>query len=307
MKIVRVGCWAARLALAASTFAISEPPAPIWPSDGKIPDSLKTQYVFLTADLGTVVIVFPPQQEGSARKVLRLTIHNRIHPTVSVDISNRSGSYVYEYSLLSSKTSKDSITTFSIVASHDPDIQTSAVHWKGGVMTNTEAKRVGLSAASDGWWVSWFCPSSEPLVPGSSARFVLESAHRPGFTSASVAHFPAFNISEYWPEEVIHQADPLQDPYWVDKHIVTLGPRYAPEYPAGKIAADYLSGTGDLTRDGRLDPNSPFVQETTDYLKSVAAGQTPTHCERSRPASRLEREIEQGLDLCFGLAPEPSE
>jgi hypothetical protein len=302
MRIVRVGCWAAWLALAASAFAISEPPVPIWPSDGKIPDSLKNQYVFLTPDLGSVVVVFPPEEEGSKRKILRLTIHNRIYPTISVDISRRSGSFAYEYSLFSRNTSKDSITTFSIVVSHDPDIQTSTGRWKGGVMTNTEAKRIGLSAASDGWWVTWFCPSSEPLAPGSSARFVLESAHRPGFTNASVAHFPAFNISEYWPEEVIHQADLLQDPYWVDKHVITLGPRYAPEYPAGKIAADYLSGMADLLRDGRLSPDSPFVQETTDYLKGIVAGQAPAHRSHSRPASRLEREIEQGLNLC--VSPE---
>jgi hypothetical protein len=111
MRIVRVGCWAAWLALAASALAISESPVPIWPADGKIPDSLKNQCVFLAPDLGTMVIVFPPEQEHSERKVLRLTIHNRIYPTLSVDVSRRSGLYVYEYSLFSRNTSKDSITT----------------------------------------------------------------------------------------------------------------------------------------------------------------------------------------------------
>lgn len=95
-------------------------------------------------------------------------------------------------------------------------------------------------------------------------------------------------------------------PYWVDKHVITLGPRYAPDDPADKIAADYLTGMADLTRDGRLDPDSPLVQEISSYLRSVAAGQTPPNPIRSIPASRLEREIEQALDLCIGLAPERS-
>jgi len=260
-------CWAAWLGLAASAFAISEPPVPIWPSDGKIPESLNDHYVFLTPDLGTAVIALPPEEGSSKREILRLTIHNRIQPSVRVDMSREGELFKYEYSLFNSSASRDSITTFSIVASHDPDMQTSTGQWNGGVMTNTEAKRIGLSAAPNDWWVTWFCPSSGPLVPGSSIRFVLKSAHRPGFTTASVAHFPAFDISEYWPEEVIHQANPLQDPYWVDKHVITLGPRYAPDYPADKIAADYLAGIGDLLRDGRLDFNSRFVQETTDLFE----------------------------------------
>ncbi len=203
--------------------------------------------------------------------------------------------------------SQDSITTFSVVASPDRSMQTGAGRGGGGVLTDTEAKRIGLSGAPDGWWVDWSSPPSDPLPPGSSARFVIETALRPGFTTASVAHFPAFEISEYWPEEVIHEADPLQDPDWVDKHVITLGPRYTSSDPTDKIATDYLAGMADLTRAGLLDPNSPFVQEITDYLRRVAAGQTPpANPGRSRPSSGLELEIEQALDLCLGLAPEPS-
>jgi hypothetical protein len=150
------------------------------------------------------------------------------------------------------------------------------------------------------------CPLKDFGDP-TSARFAIESVIRRGFTTASISHFPAFEISSDWPEQVILQASLLQTPDWVNKHVITLGPRYAPGDPADKIAADYISGMADLIRDGRLEPNSPFVQETIDYLKSVAAGQTPAHRGRSRPGSRLEREIEQGLDLCFGLAPERSE
>jgi hypothetical protein len=198
----------------------------------------------------------------------------------------------------------------------DPNIRTGGGRWPGGPIRHSDAKRVGLSGAPNGRYVMWSCPlkdpgdptpAAEPLEPGSSARFALESVNRPGFTTAFAHQWPPFEISSEWPEQVILQASALEDVDWIDKHVITLGPRYAPEYPASKIAADYLSGMRDLTRDGRLDPNSPFVQENTDYLKSVVAGQTPAHRSRSRPAFRLEREIEQGLDLCFGLAPEHSE
>jgi hypothetical protein len=61
-----------------------EPPLPIWPSDGKIPESLKDHYVFLTPDLGTVAIALPSEEGSSKREILRLTIHNRIRATVRV-------------------------------------------------------------------------------------------------------------------------------------------------------------------------------------------------------------------------------
>jgi hypothetical protein len=252
-------CWAAWLGFAASAFAISEPPVPIWPSDGKIPDSLKNQYVFLTPDLGTMVIVFPPEQEGSKRKILRLTIHNRICPIVNVDISTRSGSFVYNYSVLNSKTSKDDIATVAVVIPRVEPNQLGAETGTIGV-SHGDMLRIGLTGAPEGWLVRWFCPNDRPLAPGASTRFVIESADRPGFTTTAATRYSPVEISSEWPEEIIQQASLVAHPYWVDRHVITLGPRYAPEYPAGKIAADYLSGMGNLTSDGRLDPNSPFVQ-----------------------------------------------
>jgi hypothetical protein len=205
MRIVCVGCWAAWLALATSAFAISEPPVPIWPSDGKISDSLKNQYVFLTPDLGTVVIVFPPEQQGSERKILRLTIHNRIHPTVSVDISNRSGSYAYTYSVLNSKTSRDDISTVAVVIPRVEPNQLSAETGKIGVI-HGDILRIELTGAPDGWIVRWFCPDDHPLAPGASTRFVIESADRRGFTTAAANRYSPVEISSEWPEEVIQQA-----------------------------------------------------------------------------------------------------
>jgi hypothetical protein len=46
VRIILVACGAA---LAFGAFA-QQPPAPIWPADGKIPESLKDNYVFLTPD-----------------------------------------------------------------------------------------------------------------------------------------------------------------------------------------------------------------------------------------------------------------
>ncbi len=111
-----------------------------------------------------------------------------------------------------------------------------------------------------------------------------------------------FEIDSDWPEQVIVQADPLQNLDWVDKHVITLGPRYALEDSAAKIAADYLAGMADLIKAGRLDPKSPFVQKTTEYLKRVAAGQPTTNAPRVMPSSRLEGEIKQAIRLCFGVA-----
>ncbi len=93
-------------------------------------------------------------------------------------------------------------------------------------MSDTDAKRVGLSGAQNGRWVLWSFPlkdpqnpisEAEPLKPGSSTRFVVESRDRPGFTSASADQFPQFEISSDWPEQAILQANPLQDFDWVQQ------------------------------------------------------------------------------------------
>ncbi|MBV9503220.1 MAG: hypothetical protein JO138_27925 [Acidobacteriaceae bacterium] len=289
--------------LSLRTFA-QHPPAPIWPADGKIPESLKSRYVFLTPDLGTVVIAFPPDENGN-RKIERLVIHNRIRPTVTVDIKRKGAGYRYDYVLLNNKESQDGVTGFDIVVSPDPQMQTGAGTWLGGPMPHTVAKRTGLTGSPTGYWVTWSSPSlggpsspQTPLPPGSAVRFVIQSSKRPGFTTASADQFPPFEISSDWPEQVIRQANPLQDLDWVDRHVITLGPRYRSEDSAPQIAADYLAGIKDLIQVGRLDPHSAFVRRTIDDLNALVGGQTEIRLN-AVPSSRLEREIQQGLELCL--------
>ncbi len=140
MRIIRFACGAAlALALAFSAFT-QQPPAPIWPADGKIPESLKGHYVFLTPDLDTVVIALPPDSENGERKILRLTIHNRIRATVNVAMKSEGTRFRYDYLLSNAKASQDNITVFSIVGAPDDRIQTGAETWEGG-MTRTQTRK----------------------------------------------------------------------------------------------------------------------------------------------------------------------
>jgi hypothetical protein len=131
-------------------------------------------------------------------------------------------------------------------------------------------------------------PDSEPLRPGSSADFfAVTSSNRPGFTTAYVGQFPAFESSEEWGEEIIDQLDRIADLAWVEQHIITFGPRY-------------LAGIADLTRAQRINANSPFVQELSSKLRKIATGPPYDLTVHAEPASPLEEQLRQAVTLCFG-------
>jgi hypothetical protein len=89
-------------------------PAPIWPADGKIPDTERNQYVFLSPDKHTIVIAFPPSEDPTApRKILTIAIHNRIDANVAVAMKQTGSSFTYQYSLLSTVESHDNVNVFS--------------------------------------------------------------------------------------------------------------------------------------------------------------------------------------------------
>jgi hypothetical protein len=163
------------------------------------------------------------------------------------------------------------------------------------------AKRVGLRYASMGRFIDWVSPDSEPLRPGSKADFfVITSSNRPGFTTAYVGQFPAFESSEEWGEEIIDQLDRIADLAWVEQHIITFGPRYNESDSPQRIAADYLAGIADLTRAQRINANSPFVQELSSKLRKIATGPPYDLTVHAEPASPLEEQLRQAVTLCFG-------
>jgi hypothetical protein len=172
---------------------------------------------------------------------------------------------------------------------------------KGASVT---ANRVGLRHAGPGCFIVWASPDSKPLNPGfTTDPFVITSGNLPGFTSADIGRHPPFDVSPEWPEEVLNQLEPIFDPVWADRHVITFGPRYTADDSPQKIADGYLADITDLINDKRLDA-SAFLEEVIFKLKLIASGEEPRGLRfQEKPMTPLEQQLKQALTLCFRSPP----
>ncbi len=272
-------------------------PAPIWSGQGKIPESYRNRKVFLSPDRHSVILVLNDQNGAEQTRILQLPLHNVIYPNLRVNIKSSSAVFVYGYTLENGTRSVDSVTTFSAVVFPDPELQTGGDLWgRAAVSTAIVGKRIGLPGAPAGGLAIWYCAEMRPLAPGSATEFTITTETRPGLTIASVEHFPHFEVSEEWPEEVIDQLNPVLDPAWIDQHLVTLGPRYSPDESAAKIAADYIIGIRELIRRNQIEHKSAFAHEAIAYLQAVSSGSSPSPL-KEKPQSKIEAEVLNALQL----------
>jgi hypothetical protein len=288
----------------AQTASRSTPPAPIWSGYGDIPKSNGDRKVFLTPDEHSVVLLWP-DQNGAESKLRRLPLHNVIRPELRVRIENNFGDIVYSYDLKNTRQSEDSITTFSIVIYPDPNLQVGAELWTGGKSTAAGGQRIGLPKAPPGGLAIWFCPDSNPLLPGTATRFKLTTSARPGFTTAATEHFPHLDTSDEWPQQILDELDPVLDPHWIDQHIITFGPRYGPDESAASIAADYRVGIQELILQRQIEPTSAFAQDVMAYLEKVLHDSSAAPLAlTAKPHSELEVEILNALRLSLHVTDE---
>lgn len=201
-----------------------------------------------------------------------MALHNAICPRLHVQIEKNADEFVYRYDLENGKQSKDSITTFSLVIYPDPATQIRAQPWSGGQSTAIVGEQIALPSAPPGGLVLLLCPEGQPLRSGEITKFEIHTQARPGFTTAATEHFPHLDLTDEWPQQILDELDPVLAPAWIDRHLITLGPRYAPDEPAPRIAADYISAIQELVRRGGLEQTSPFVNDALAGLDAVAKG-----------------------------------
>lgn len=280
-------------------------PAPIWSGEDAIPQQYGDRKVFLYPDEHSVILLWP-NPDGTGSKPRRLPLHNVIFPELNVRIESDSALLVYRYELKNTKQSQDSITTFSIVIYPDPNLQAEGEVWRAMKSTAIVGKRVGIPEAPDGGLVLWSSPDTQPLLPNTSTQFKLRTQATPGFTTAATEHFPHLDTSDEWPQQILDELDPVLDPHWIDQHIITLGPRYAQDEPASRIASDYIVGIQELIRQRRIEPTSPLAQDMMSYLKNVSQGASPAPLTFSaNPHSDLEAEILSALQLALHVSNQP--
>ena len=290
------------------TLSLSDnrPPAPIWSGAGNLPAGSGDRKVFLTPDLHSVILLW--QDPDGAERRQRFPLHNEIDPNLRVRMESDSGLFRYRYDLENGKDSKDSLTDFSVVIYPGPDVETSSVEWSRGDIASGARERIGIPGASSGVLVHWTYTLQNPflLKPGMNTNFTVTTSARPGFTSAATEHFPHMEPSDRWPEdlpqETLDQLMPVVIGDWVRGYLITFGPRYGPDDPAEGIAADYLVGIQELIRIHRLAQGSLFVKEAIADLDAIASGSSAHFTITQKPASEIEAEILNGLELSLRLA-----
>lgn len=276
-------------------------PAPVWSGQGSVPQEYANRKVFLAPDLHNVIILWP-NPDGTVTK-RRCPIHNEIRPELRVRMNRGDEGFRYRYDLENGKESKDSLRDFSLVLYPDPNVKLDSAEWTKGDIASAD-RRPKFPGAPYGALAGWTSKRNDPpfLLPGASTNFSIATLAKPGFTVAETEHFPHMEVSDGCPNRipdgVMDELMPVVIDYgWAADHFITLGPRYAPDTPAPRIASDYLAGLQELIQIHRLESDSPFVKEVIANLDAIASGSSAQIPITQKPRSELEAEILNALEL----------
>ena len=328
------------LSLAILTFAVAQQPAgqqpvrmtltdvPLWDPASKEPPAkfADTNYVYLDLSTQEYVISYPMGLERGETTGPRLTFRHEpgwvVDPDVSVAIKkDPSRGLTYEYSVRNGPSAKREIRFFKIVVpSQDDELVMEHPRWLGNQGSPNVAPLAGLRDPRDlrvranmGKWASWTSSNrAAPIAPGAvESGFRLNSAYRPGITSAYSTNGSILAPPYPLPGPVLDQIQPLMLPEKDEKIVLTFGPKFGPGGPqsASWVANDYLYGIQRLILAQRLSADSPFVKELQAALRSITENpsaiegrEDPTYAPvklASTPSTQLERELEQAVWLAF--------
>lgn len=287
---------------------------PTWPADGKVPERLKNQYVFLSPQQDTLIVRMPVDEDNpdGPRRVVRIALHNQLHPSVRATISSpQAALYQYNYTLSNSLNAKDRIGTWALVVpledeafdmSHPDTPQHKG--WSGKVRATTvNAPRVGLPGWPLECYARWFRNETSKLAtPGNSVSgFEMSSSNKPGLTTAFFASDvpPRFELMKGSPVTIHEQMEFYnKDPAWRDHPRVTVGPRFPASTPAIEIVRDFQAGIERLVTDKRLEAGSPFIKELLKWLSEASREDSPRPFKiTTPPTTDFEKEIKAALEL----------
>jgi hypothetical protein len=282
---------------------------PAWPADGKIPENIQNNYVFLGPRLGEIIVSYPaslddPSQTG--RRTFTFELRNQVSPTFTVQLAKDSnGLFSYDYTLRNGESAKQSIQSWFLVGpAQDASFVSTGAGWSASKALTARTRQTALPTVSQvGATVMFHAPAGQTMLPGDArGGFHLTSSYSPGFTTAYVKGDVGLIRFPDLPTVVGDQVGILQQPGWDSKVGVILGPRFPPEWSPQAIAADFHIGISKLVATGALQQNSPFVKAALDKLAgSIQAGGVPNVAEVVRllpaPAAGLENEIAAAMRI----------
>jgi hypothetical protein len=287
-------------------------------------ERFRNQFVFFSEDRSEVIIRFergpdprfPGGEEAQPRRYLfRGKIHNRIVPVVAAGVTPRDGvGYVYRYDVANQRAARDAIASFSIVGPHGMDRPPMQFgRWRGPSLSYGPARirQVLLPGLPPGNFLNWVYDTEKgaPIAPArTESGFTVASTYTPGFTTANLAASQRVEWEEAeddlapWPDAVGHQVDSVLSWETLDCNVITLGPSFSPGESRQVIAGRLLLAIDQLVAAGAVSPDSPFMAEVLDAVRTVVQGSASVNQIKSRPRTRRESEIVQVVRFSLGIS-----
>ena len=295
------------------------------PPCGMEPESsLELRFVCTRENPGEYFIRFPKAMlsgDSTSTEVVEAPIEllNLGEPTVAWDVVKRSGElpYRYSYTLSNGPHARRAIWSWALVVPGEDD-STTLHHplWRftspASLATNARiASQSAISggpelrrSATHGKFARWTTTTEEhPIEPGQAlAQFVVDSAFRPGWTTAYASAGRGIEVPFEMPSEVYKELAVLQKPENEQSFVLTIGPKFGPEISPQWIASDWHLGIQKMVVHGSLAAESGYVRELLNALEQVATAesQVVTLTIRAEPISGFEEKVHRAINLALG-------
>ena len=240
-------------------------------------------------------------------------------PVVDWAVVQRPGGlpYRYSYRLTNGSHARRAIWSWALVVPGEDD-STALYHplWRftspASLATNARiAPQASMlegpelrRSATLGKFARWTTAIDEyPVAPGRAlSDFVVDSAFRPGWTTAYASAGKGIEIPFEIPAEVYADLTVLQRPENYQSFVLTVGPKFGPEISPRWIAADWHLGIQKMIVHGSLTAESRYVRDVLQALERVATAESNavTLAIRAKPASGIEEKVHQAITLALG-------
>lgn len=307
MTFARICAGLTVLGLAASGIIAQDrlaDPVPFWPEANRIPANSSEQYVFLTRDKHTIVVLVPENREmglTGPKKIIKVPIRNDLAPSVSAQVARApSGNFTYQYTIQNRPSAKDAIGAFTlIVPPSDPNLEVRGLvsngeaSWRGAAPHGPPiAKQAVFPDAPLGRYLIWFKQDGKVIQAGGIlGGFATQSSYLPGLTTAWFSSGQLVELDQSWPREVFKQLDLLEDRRYREVYAITIGPAFPPQTAKLQIVAELQQQLEELMKAGVLDRSSPFAQEVVKILREFHQNPEQQGVLKSRPQNATESAI----------------
>lgn len=306
----------------------SQPPSQACAFAAKAEPSLANRkglhFISIDPKTGDLVVSYPegiysPAPGSQHIEVIKLGDH--VDPEVTVDVSSKSGAYLYKYTVMNGRTARQPIREWQMIlpGSDVVDRLQDAPFWEHTPLSKTPTDPEAAAYLNPpAFWTTWLSVGRDEvrgtpegagdIAPGSEAVFEIDGQGKPGFVlNLFDDGDPSFySYLHDQPEPVYEEIKSLtvlggsiSQQRWL------LGPVFEPDAATKYVAKDLSCAVTLLVRNHQLDPGSEFVQEAEETLQRCAvghsgAGQAPNSSPirfRNKPATEMERQLEVAMTM----------